>query len=84
MMFNQSLAYRLAPCVIFIDELDSLFKARSGKDDRQYQRNIVSYPQLNWLFKSLTVCVIQLNEFLQASRIQCFLIVMNFSFNFQP
>jgi len=35
-----SLAYRLAPCVVFIDELDSLFKARSGKDDRQYQRNI--------------------------------------------
>ena len=47
MMFNQSLAYRLAPCVIFIDELDSLFKARSGKDDRQYQRNIVSCPQPN-------------------------------------
>ncbi|KIM76317.1 hypothetical protein PILCRDRAFT_12910 [Piloderma croceum F 1598] len=37
-----SLAYRLAPCVIFIDELDSLFKARSGKDDRQYQRNILN------------------------------------------
>ena len=45
-MLDQSLAYRLAPCVIFIDEMDSLFK-RSTHEDRQYQRNIVSFPYCN-------------------------------------
>ncbi|KAJ7931804.1 P-loop containing nucleoside triphosphate hydrolase protein [Mycena leptocephala] len=35
-VFN--LAQRLAPCVIFFDEIDSLFKSRTS-DDRHYTRN---------------------------------------------
>jgi len=36
-----SLAYRLAPCVIFIDEVESLFKARKG-DDKKWYGNILN------------------------------------------
>ncbi|KAF9001481.1 P-loop containing nucleoside triphosphate hydrolase protein, partial [Cyathus striatus] len=36
-----SLAYRLAPCLIFIDELDSLFRRRQN-DDKKWVRDILA------------------------------------------
>ena len=71
---DQSLAFRLAPCVIFIDEMDSLFK-RSTQEDRQHQRNIVS-PRIAIILslRTLTVDAIQLNEFLQASIVKNILV----------
>ncbi|KAJ7930624.1 P-loop containing nucleoside triphosphate hydrolase protein, partial [Mycena leptocephala] len=40
-VFN--LAHRLAPCVIFFDEIDSLFRSRTGEEDSgRHTRNTVS------------------------------------------
>ncbi|KAF6765453.1 P-loop containing nucleoside triphosphate hydrolase protein, partial [Ephemerocybe angulata] len=38
------LAYRLAPCIVFIDEIDSLFSSRSS-DTRSWERNLTEFMQ---------------------------------------
>jgi hypothetical protein len=48
---DQTLAYRLAPCIIVIDEMDSLFGARKGKEDRPWYRNIVRPDCSCWIHK---------------------------------
>ncbi|KAJ7721375.1 hypothetical protein B0H16DRAFT_1602728 [Mycena metata] len=37
-----SLAHRLAPCVIFFDEIDSLFRSRTSGDSDHYKSDIVN------------------------------------------
>ncbi|KAH8746881.1 P-loop containing nucleoside triphosphate hydrolase protein [Hyaloscypha finlandica] len=42
-----SLARKLDPCIIFIDEADSVFRQRTS-DDSEYKRNVISQFLLEW------------------------------------
>ncbi|KAJ2366591.1 hypothetical protein H4S01_002624 [Coemansia sp. RSA 2610] len=43
-----SLARKLSPCVIFIDEVDALFSARSSGDTNQHRRDIMNQIMSEW------------------------------------
>ncbi|OMJ14845.1 Protein MSP1, partial [Smittium culicis] len=43
-----SLAHKLSPCVVFIDEVDALFAARSGDQSTGYKREIINQFMSEW------------------------------------